>query len=89
MGTSRTSDGYIIEFEIPLALIDTRDGPGYVPATSGDELRVNFGIIDNDDAQTSGQTDYAIFWAEDPNVTPYFGGEEFWTVSLRLVPKPT
>ena len=25
-GTSRTADGYIIEFEVPLTLIDTKDG---------------------------------------------------------------
>jgi hypothetical protein len=88
IGTSRTPDGYIIEFEVPLALIDTRDGPEFVPATSGSELLVNFGFNDND-APVSGQTDYAIFWAEDPNLAPYLGGEDFWTVSLRLVPKPT
>ena len=88
VGTSRTADGYIVEFEIPLALIDTRDGPEYVPATSGSELLVNFGIIDND-APVSDQTDYGIFWAEDPALSPYDGGEDFWTVSLRLVPKPT
>jgi tetratricopeptide (TPR) repeat protein len=87
VGTSRTSDGYIIEFEIPLALIDTKDGPDYVPAASGSELLVNFGITDND-APVSLQTDYGIFWAEDPNLAPYLGGEDFWTVSLRLVPKP-
>ena len=66
VGTSRTADGYIIEFEIPLALIDTRDGPEYVPATSGSELLVNFGITDND-APVSAQTDLGIFWAEDPD----------------------
>jgi hypothetical protein len=87
VGTSRTSDGYIIEFEIPLTLIDTRDGPGSVPAASGSELRVNFGIIDND-TSVSDETDYGIFWAEDPALSPYFGGEDFWTVNLRLVPKP-
>jgi serine/threonine protein kinase len=86
-GTSRTSDGYIIEFEIPLALIDTRDGPEFVPATSGSELRVNFGITDND-APVHEQTNLGIFWAEDSDVTPWFGGEDFWTVSLRLVPRP-
>jgi hypothetical protein len=86
-GTSRTPDGYIIEFEIPLALIDTRDGPEYVPATSGSELLVNFGFTDND-APVSEETDYGIFWAEDPNLSPLFGGEDFWTVNLRLVPKP-
>jgi tetratricopeptide (TPR) repeat protein len=88
VGTSRTPDGYIIEFEVPLALIDTRDGPEFVPATSGSELLVNFGFNDND-APVSVQTDYAIFWAEDSNLAPYMGGEDFWTVNLRLVPKPT
>jgi hypothetical protein len=88
VATARTPDGYIIEFEIPLALIDTRDGPEYVPATSGSELRVNFGITDND-GSVSDQTDYGIFWAEDPALSPWTGGEDFWTVSLRLVPKPS
>jgi tetratricopeptide (TPR) repeat protein len=87
-GSSRTPDGYIIEFEIPLALIDTRDGPEYVPATSGSELRVNFGITDNDDS-VNDQTNYGMFWAEDPALSPYFGGEDFWTVALRLGPKAT
>ena len=87
LGTSRTPDGYIVEFEIPLALIDTRDGPEYVPATSGSELLVNFGVTDND-APVSDQTDYGIFWAEDPDLSPQEGGEDFWTVSLRLVPRP-
>src|SRR5262249_12505953 len=73
VGSSRTPDGYLIEFEIPLTLIDTRDGPEYVPATGGDQLRVNFGITDND-AAVSGQTDYGIFWAEDPALSPHLGG---------------
>ena len=91
VGTSRTRDGYIIEFEIPLALIDTKDGPQYVPARGGDKLLVNFGFVDMDQelsVQTD-QVDYGIFWAEDPALSPVFGGEDFWTVSLRLVPKPT
>ena len=86
VGTSRTADGYIIEFEIPLALIDTQDGPVSAPAASGSELLANFVIIDNDDDRTA-QTDLAIFWAEDPAVLPASGGEDFWTVKLRLVPK--
>jgi tetratricopeptide (TPR) repeat protein len=97
VGTTRTPDGYIIEFEIPLALIDTQDGPGYVPPTSGSELLVNFGFVDIDGALTGQRggtvdteySDYGIFWAEDPALSPYLGGEEFWTVALRLVPKPT
>jgi hypothetical protein len=86
VGTSRTADGYIVEFEIPLALIDTRDGPEYVPATSGSELLVNFMIADND-APVTAQIDNGIFWAEDPILNPGDGGEDFWTVGLRLVPK--
>jgi tetratricopeptide (TPR) repeat protein len=87
VGTSRTPAGYIIEFEIPLALIDTRDGPEYVPATRGSELLVNFAITDND-APVNVKTERGIFWAEDPAIGLYEGGEEFWTVALRLVPKP-
>jgi serine/threonine protein kinase/tetratricopeptide (TPR) repeat protein len=83
---SRTDDGYIVEVEIPLALIDTRDGPEYVPAAGGSELLVNFKFTDND-APVSAQTDVGIFWAEDPVLEPY-DGEDLWTVSLRLVPKP-
>jgi hypothetical protein len=86
VGTSRAPDGYVVEFEIPLALIDTRDGPEFVPASSGSELLVNFGINDLDGPQGQ-QADYAIFWAEDPRLSPFFGGEDFWTVRLRLVPK--
>jgi non-specific serine/threonine protein kinase/serine/threonine-protein kinase len=85
--TSSTPVGYIVEFEIPLSLIDTRDGPEYVPATTGSDLLVNFGVTDND-APVSDQTDYGIFWAEDPALSPQEGGEDFWTLSLRLVPKP-
>jgi hypothetical protein len=86
--SSRTPDGYIIEFEIPLTLIDTRDGPEFAPAKCGSELLVNFAFIDNDDSPTSGQMDYGIFCAEDPNLSPFLGGEDFWTVSLRLTPTP-
>jgi hypothetical protein len=44
--------------------------------------------MDND---TPGRnmTDLGIFWAEDPDVAPWAGGEDFWTVSLRLVPRPS
>jgi hypothetical protein len=84
VGTSRAPDGYIIEFEIPLALIDTRDGPEYIPARSGSELLVNFTFADND-APVRAQTDYLVFAGQ---VSPNHGGEDFWTVALRLVPKP-
>src|SRR5262249_11613965 len=70
VANSRTPDGYIVEFEIPLALIDTRDGPESVPASSGSELRVNFGFNDIDGPQ-GGAPAYGIFWAEDPALSPY------------------
>jgi hypothetical protein len=90
VGTSRTADGYNMEFEIPLALIDTRDGPEYVPATCGSEIRFNFEIMDSDQPQSGRQEmDYGIFWVEHPQLEPMEGGEDFWTVSLRLAPKPS
>jgi tetratricopeptide (TPR) repeat protein len=90
VGTTRTADGYIMELEIPLALIDTRDGPEFVPATSGSEIRFNFEIMDSDTSHAEfGQMDFGIFWVEHPQIAPTEGGEDFWTVSLRLVPKPS
>jgi hypothetical protein len=89
VGTSRTADGYIIEFEIPLALIDTRDGPEYVPAAGGSEIRANFDFVDVDGQRLGVDgLDWGIFWTEDPDIAPGASGEDFWTVSLRLVPKP-
>jgi non-specific serine/threonine protein kinase/serine/threonine-protein kinase len=88
VGTSRISDGYIVEFEIPLVLIDTRDGPEFVPATSGSEIPFNLGLNDFDTPNNQNM-DYAIFWAENRDLAPFMGGEDFWTASLRLVPEPT
>jgi tetratricopeptide (TPR) repeat protein len=88
VGTARTADGYIIEFEIPLDLIDTRDGPGFRPATTGSELRMNVAINDIDEAVNK-QTFYGMLWAEDRLWSPLLGGEDFWPVALRLVPTPT
>ena len=61
---------------VPLDLIDTQGGPETVPATSGSELRVNFGVNDADGPQHV-QTAYGIFWAEDPRLPPRNGGEDF------------
>ena len=86
VGTARTGDGYVIEFEIPLDLIDTRDGPGKRPATTGSELRMNLAINDVDEA-VNNQTAYGMLWSEDRLWSP-IGGEDFWPVALRLVPAP-
>jgi serine/threonine protein kinase len=86
-GTARTADGYVIEFEIPLDLIDTQNGPGFRPAATGSELRMNVGINDIDEAINK-QTFYGMMWAEDRLWSPLHGGEDFWPVALRLVPAP-
>ena len=39
--TGRTEDGYVIEFVIPLKLIDTKDGPGEEPPSTGSFLLMN------------------------------------------------
>jgi serine/threonine protein kinase len=85
VGTARTADGYVIEFEIPLDLIDTQDGPGFRPAATGSELRMNVAIDDIDEAITK-QTFHGMLWAEDRLWSPLMGGEDFWPVALRLVP---
>jgi tetratricopeptide (TPR) repeat protein len=87
VGTGRTADGYIIEFEIPLNQIDTQDGPGFRAATTGCDLLINVGIDDVDEAVTK-KTCFGLLWAEDPLTQPAFGGEDYWPVALRLVPAP-
>ncbi|HEV3122831.1 MAG TPA: sigma-70 family RNA polymerase sigma factor, partial [Isosphaeraceae bacterium] len=63
VGSSRTPDGYVIEFEIPLELIDTVDGPGFAAAKSGSVLRFNAAVTDNDQAINL-QTYYSVLWSE-------------------------
>jgi len=86
VGTSLTSDGYVIEFEIPLRFIDTLDGPGLAPATTGSVLRFNAAVTDNDQA-VNAQTYYSVLWSEKtPVLSPFMSGEKSWTVGLRLTP---
>jgi hypothetical protein len=86
-GASRTGDGYVIEFEIPLDLIDTQDGPGFQPATTGSVLRMNMSILDYDDP-ASQRASYGVLWAEDRQWSLAHGGEDFWAAALRLTPAP-
>jgi hypothetical protein len=44
----RTDEGYIIEMEIPLALIDTQDGPSVTLAGPGSVLNFALAVTDND-----------------------------------------
>jgi hypothetical protein len=84
---SRTEDGYVIEFEIPLDLIDTQDGPGFRPATTGSELRMNISILDYDEPGHK-LASYGVLWAEDRKWSLVHGGEDFWAAELRLTPAP-
>ena len=84
VGAGLTDEGYIIEFEIPLDLIDTRDGPGTSPPTTGSTLLMNAAIIDNEEHSEFEQQNYAMLWSDEPALSPFQGGEDTWVVPLRL-----
>jgi hypothetical protein len=67
--------------------IDTQDGPGFRPAATGSELRMNVAIADFDEANAK-RPFHGMLWAEDRLWSPLIGGEDFWPVALRLVPAP-
>jgi hypothetical protein len=87
VGTGRSEDGYIIEFEIPLDMIDTQDGPGFRPASTGSELRMNVDFLDYDEGVNK-QSSFGVLWCEDREWSLNHGGEDFWPVALRLTPGP-
>ena len=55
-----TDTGYVVEFQIPLGSLDTEDGPGETAATTGDVLRMNNSITDNDDQGANTQDCQAV-----------------------------
>ncbi len=83
----QTEDGYIIEIEIPLELIDTVDGGAYRSASSGSLIRINAVINDNDEL-VSRQTAYGDVWTlPDPGYRgPYMSSEPGWPLGLYLEP---
>jgi hypothetical protein len=84
--TSRTGDGYIIEIEVPLKLIDTRDGSPFAPAGSGSLLNFALAVTDND-AAVSHQMSYAYLRTPSSNMSPWIGKEDAWKFALKLEPK--
>lgn len=82
----RTDDGYIVEMEIPLALIDTQDGPPFVPAGPGSLLNLGLAVTDND-AEVHKQMSYAYLKTAKQTTTPWFGGEPAWNFAIKFVPK--
>jgi hypothetical protein len=84
-GSKRTSDGYVVEFEIPLAMIDVEDGPRTVPAGPGELIGFGVAIVDND-SNVSDQTSYAYLRAR-PDVDRPMRGEQMWSMGLKLGPR--
>jgi hypothetical protein len=82
----RTADGYIVEIEIPLALIDTQDGPGYTPPGPGTLLNFAMAVTDND-AAVRQQVSYAYLRTAKTNTSPWIGGENAWKFAIKLEPK--
>jgi len=87
----RTGDGYIVEMEIPLALIDTKDGPPVVPPGPGTLLNLGLAVTDND-AEVSRQMSYA--YLRTPNQTMSSSSESegsemiMWQSSERTCTHP-
>ena len=85
--TKRTQEGYIIEFEIPLDLIDTEDGAGVTPATTGSFLLMNACVNDNDTRLVATETVGFLWNPDQERCVSLFGtGEDSWLVGLRLTP---
>jgi len=84
--TKRTPDGYVIEIEIPLKLIDTQDGPAFTAAGPCAVLNFALAVTDND-AEVSHQMSYAYLRTAKSNMSPWIGKEPAWKVLLKLEPK--
>jgi hypothetical protein len=82
----RTPDGYIIEFEIPLALIDTQDGPAFKLAGPGSVLNFALAVTDNDQ-EVREQKSYAYLRTSNQTQSPWIGGESAWNFAIELEPK--
>lgn len=81
----RTADGYIVEIEIPLALIDCADGARVMPPGPGSELNMSLAFTDNDQAIRE-QVSYAYLQTSARSRSPYLGGEGAWKFGVRLEP---
>jgi serine/threonine protein kinase len=81
--TERTRDGYVVELEIPLSLIDTQDGPGTIPARPGS--LIHFGMaIDDYDENVDRQRSFAYLRTGNNVLSPFQGRERSWTMGIKL-----
>ena len=81
-----STTGYVVEFQIPLASLDTDSdfSDTVVPAKTGDVMLMNFSVNDNDVEFAASQDTHAMMWVAADNLSPYGGGEDVWVVPLRL-----
>lgn len=86
VGISVVPGGYIVEFEIPLDLIDTQDGPGSCRPKTGSRVLMNAAIADNDADLVYLVESYATLWSQEEELSPFLGGEDLWVVALELTP---
>jgi len=84
----RYNKGYVIEVEIPLALIDVQDGPGKVAAGPGSAINLGLAFSDNDVA-VQNQMSYAFIRARPGVLPPIRGREDSWTFGIKLAPGPS
>ena len=84
--SKRTDDGYIIEIEIPLALIDTQDGPAVTLAGPGSLLNFALAVTDNDE-EVREQMSYAYLRTSNSTTSPWIGGERAWNFAIALEAK--
>jgi hypothetical protein len=83
----RSDDGYIVEMEIPLALIDTMGGPQpYAPPGPATVLNLGLAVTDND-AEVSRQMSYAYLRTPNQTISPFDGEEAAWRVGIKLEPQ--
>jgi Carbohydrate family 9 binding domain-like len=82
----RTPDGYVVEMEIPLALIDTKDGPGTERPGPDSLLHLGMAVNDNDE-ETRRQASNAYLRTARQTQNPYNGGENAWNFGIKLEPR--
>jgi hypothetical protein len=84
VATSTNATGYVVEFGIPLSLIQTPTGN----AGLGSSLMFNVGIDDNN-TTTPFQENQGVLWLPSNGNSPFGAGETSWVAALNLVPEPS
>jgi serine/threonine protein kinase len=80
--------GYVTEVEIPLSLIDVKDGPRRIAAGPGSVFNFAFAVNDNDTAAHN-QSSYAFVRAHPSIGSPILAPENSWSFGIELAAKST